>query len=586
MSFKPIANQSYYLIAKHSGKALGFANTNLGTGLIQMKFDPKNKQQQFRFDSGNNFQWILMEPYRERYLAVDNSSKDDKARLIFWHWEPNKPNFYFRFIPAGGGYYRIMNINSSKFLDVYGASTDDNAGVVQHTLTTTDNQLFKPVPVFDQPANNNPASFVEINETARAATLGLIGLIPELGGGLKFIVGVFWKEGDKLADLWEQMKVYVDARIRELIKESELKLLREMLEGQLKVLAEIKDSSELQGQKIENVILDIVSKEPHYLKQSKEVLPYLVGLGSIMITLRQMMVLEYKDLFGVEPKAEVKAKNLKKLQASIKQYSEAVEESRKAVMDFRLAHVKDAHNYYEREEGEYSVRHIYFSEAVDTYDGWKMKWQSDSDGDGDKNHEELAENAAKQRKKQVEVQFATELDEFLLPAKLWKYFDPEHERYKAVIIAKTTGSFGGPHKTTEFKGKENSVIREIKIYSEGGVLCGLEVSYKGSDKSDGLKGRIGNTVETLTVDNDGGEYIDHVIGYINYHVDGLWFSTQKANTAGGGSTLSTYFSADVSDGFNPKLVNISGYYSAEKIEQLNFHWEYKDFPLAVDPAKP
>ncbi|WP_316824455.1 RICIN domain-containing protein [Pedobacter miscanthi] len=582
MSFKPIANQSYYLIAKHSAKALGFANTNLGTSLIQMKFDPDNKQQQFRFDFGNNFHWILMAPYKERFLAIHNSSKDDGTRPISWHWEPNKANLHFRFIPAGDGYYRIMNLNSGKYLDVYGLSKADHAEVVQHRLTTTDNQLFKPVPVYDQPANDNPASFVEINETARAAALGLIGLAPEIGGGLKFIVGHFWSERNKMADLWEQMKVYVDVRIRELIKEAQLKQLREVLEGQLKKLADIKKTAGFKGPSIDAVILGIVGEEPHFLRQSKEVLPYLVGLGNIMIILRHTMVVQYKELFGVDATPEVMASNLQKLKDSIKEYTDEVEKSRKAVMDFRMEQVKDRHDYTIEGKGTFP-RDTHISEAVDTYDGWRMAWQLTSDNKGHKNYKELAGNAAEQRKKQVRAQYATELDEFLLPATLWKYFDPEHEAYKETINSKTTGSFGGPHKSTEFKGREDSTISKVKIYAEGGVLCGLEVFYAGSETSDGLKGKAGSSVETLTLST--GEYINHVIGYANHHVDGLWLSTQKASTAGGGSAGSTYFSADLSDGFNPKLVNISGYHSAQMIEQLNFHWQYKDFPLAIYPPK-
>ncbi|QNN42387.1 RICIN domain-containing protein [Pedobacter roseus] len=577
MSFKPLANQSYYLIAKHSAKALGFANTNLGTGLIQMKFDPDNKQQQFRFEFGNNFHFILMAPYRERFLAIHNSSKDDGAHPIFWQWERDKANLQFRFIPAGDGYYRIMNLNSGKYLDVYGLSTADNAEVVQHRLTTTDNQLFKPVAVIDQPADDNPTSFIEINEMAHTAALGLIGALPEVGGGLKVIVEHFWSKEDKLANLWEQMKVYVDARIRELIKEAQLKQLKEMLEGQLKSLAEINTNSGFKGNNIEAVILNIVTKEPHFLKQSKEVLPYLVGLGTLMIALRHMMVTKYKDLYGVEPTDAVKANNLRKLKASIKEYSGEVEKSRKAVMDFRMAHVKDRRDYTIEGRGTFP-RDTHVSEAVDTYDGWKMEWKFTSNRIGDENYKQLAGNAAEQRKNQVKTQYGTELDEFLLPAKLWKYFDPEHEAYKETVNSKTTGLFGGPYKTTEFKGKENGVISKIKIYAEAGVLCGLEVFYDGSETSDGLKGKAGNSVETLTVGT--GEYINHVIGYFNRHVDGLWFSTQKASTAGGGSMGNTYFTADLSDGFNPKLVNISGYHSAQQIEQLNFHWQYKDFPLS------
>jgi hypothetical protein len=569
MAFKPLDKQHYYLIAKHSGKALGFGSNTLGNGLRQMTFDPKNNFQKFRFDPGNNFYWLVL-PHYDRYVAIHDSSQEEAVPVILWQWEPSQENIRFRMEPAGGGYYRIKAVHSRKFFDVYEAKTTDDAGVVQHSLATTDNQLFKPVPVIDQAVGASATSYAEVNELIRTGALGLIGLIPEGGGALKFLVGLFWSEHNKLADLWDQMKSYVDSRIRELLKEAQLKQLREMLAGQLKVLSEIKNSPGLKGAKLEEVILRIVEKEPHFLEQSKEVLPYMVGLGTIMITLRRMMVVNYKELYGKDPDQETLDSNKAKLQNSIKEYSDAVNKSKEELLDWRMSHVKNREDDQQAGVG-------WTSTVRDIYDGWTMKWQINEGGNGNKDYKERAENAVQQRRKQVKVQYETELNEFLRAAKFWPYFDPGSSPYTETVIKKEVGSFGGPYSHNPFAGVDGKTITKIITHSnKDSRLCGLEVFYDG--RSSGLKGKMGTNSDAIALEAD--EYITSVYGYLYNIVEGVWFTTQKGNTAGAGNPEPHYarhfFCADLADSFNPRLAKISGSYNGDTIEHLTFHWEYID----------
>ncbi|KAA2242737.1 hypothetical protein F0L74_09425 [Chitinophaga agrisoli] len=568
MAFRSRENQHYYLIARHSGKALGFSSNTPGSELRQMTFDPKNNLQKFRFDrGGDNFYWLKL-PHYDRYVAIHDSSQNDKAPVILWQWDPSGENSRFLMEPAGDGYYRIKAMHSNKFLDVYLAKTTDDASVVQHSLTSTDNQLFKPVPVIDQAVDAKATSYTEVNDLVRTGALSLIGQIPTAGGSLSFLVGLFWSEHNKLADLWEQMKSYVDNRIRELLKEAQLKQLREMLAGQLKVLNEIKNSPGLKGPKLEEVILRIVEKEPHFLEQSKEVLPYLVGLGTIMITLRHMMVVNYKDLYGKEPDQATLDANKTQLKNSIAEYTDAVNKTRAELMDWRMTFLEKWIGFPSQ---------VKDSMVKDTYDGWSMAWLWDTYLTNVEDCKIRAEHAALQRRNQISVQYESELNEFLRAAKCWPYFDPASKPYTETVIKKEVGSFGGPYTHNPFSGVSGERITKIIAHTnEAYKLCGLEVFY--NEKSSGLKGRVGKSSETIALQD--GEYINSVHGYHYNAVEGIWFTTQKGNIAGAGNPKprkpSRFFCADLADGLNPRLVKISGSYKNNEIEQLTFHWEYID----------
>ncbi|WP_244298395.1 RICIN domain-containing protein [Micromonospora cremea] len=52
-------------------------------------------------------------------------------------------NQQWRAEPEGGGYYRLVNRNSGKCLDVPGASTADSVQLVQYTCNGTAAQSFR-----------------------------------------------------------------------------------------------------------------------------------------------------------------------------------------------------------------------------------------------------------------------------------------------------------------------------------------------------------------------------------------------------------------------------------------------------------
>ncbi len=585
MAFKPLPNQRYYLIAKHSNKAIGFKDGNEGSHLIQMTLNPGNENQKFTFDHGNNFYWI-MPNYRQRYLVVNDHSTADHIPIIQWHFEPSKQNQHFHLDPAGDGYYRIRALHSNKYFDVINASNNDDTKVLQMPLTGTDNQLFKIVPVIEDSLLPSTMSLAETNDKGRAMVLQIVGLIPKgIGDALSGIVGFFWTPEDKLALLWDQMKTYVDKRINEMIELKQLEAMRDDIAGLLLNVREYDDLTMGTGDKMKALTEAIKSaqqRQPTFFNKKPHVLPYLIGYGTILLSLKYKLATAYKEIAGVEPTANDKNQYLKHLQTALKEYTAEVEKHRKTLITNRLSQIRNANHLY-------APTHI----TEDSFDGWSMSWsetyEQHKPGEGDKNHKELAEYAFTQRKKQIEEQFAADLEELTAHARLWHNFDPAATPYKEKTIRRSVGAFGGLQHTTPFATPDNAIIKSITIYHEDGSFLGLEIGCEGHPNTKAGK-TSGSRIDLVLKDK---EYITGVFGSMRNHIESLWFNTQKGNRIGAGTkagepvnmkeqiyplhpygVVSTHFNGDLANSLNARLVGISGAHNGKLVQQITFHWEY------------
>lgn len=577
MAFKHLSGQRYFLIAKHSGKALGFKNEDLGSSMVQMTLDIDNEHQKFSFDEGNHFYWI-MPAYRDRYLAIDNYSTANEVRVIQWHYEGEKENHHFHMDPAGEGYYRIRALHSGKFLDVIRASEADEASVLQFQLSGTDNQLFKMVPVTDDPVGESPMSYGETNETLRNILLGVIGAIPKVGGGISAVIGFFFSSQNTLSILWDQMKTYVDARIHEILEKQVIDDLRDDVAGLLTIAKEFDGLSPKtveKGSKLISAISYGTGRQTHFLNKKAAVLPYLLGLGTIMIALRRKLLVDYFEVFGYNPSTNDYQKHLASLKECIKVFSKDAEKHRKTLMKSRMSHLQDRRDYRTGEQHQVDQElplDIHTSETEDTYDNWQMSWSMMYNGQiGDFDFKERAEYALQQRRKQIAEQYESELDEMMDQAKLWKHFDPTESDYVEKVIKRSVGTFGGLQGTIAFEGVTGSKIKALTLFQQNGSLVGLTIGYEGQDTEETV-GKFTANSARLVLDKK--EYINSVYGHMRNHIEGIWFVTDKGHVIGGGKTKETRFSADLGDGLKPRLVRISGMHNNNVIEQLNFHWEY------------
>ncbi len=564
-----------------------------------MDLDEQNGDQKFVFvpfagpegslDKDNPKGWqdhylLAIAGARDHYLTV----KDNSVVLAYYRYpflQPDYDHCMFRLYPAGNGFYRIMAVHSKNFLDVWQAATKAGAEVRQHPLTTTDNQLFMLVPTQGQGGGSSPIpdkEYVKANEDLRNVALAVAGKVPEVGGGLTFLVGQFWEKHDEMKDLWNQMKEYVDERVKQLIDENDLRRLTLDLRAHIDNLISIcSDETEgLKGNNIDQILKDIHRTELEVLEKSPEkVFPYIVVLGTFIITVQHALLVNYEILFGAPSRNAIKSR-VNVLNKSIEKYTNV------------LGHVKDEllkRRMWEIKEIPFPLAPEMVSIEDKYMTGWKMLIVKNAK---EKTNEQFI---YEQYRDQVMKQYGTEVDDHLMIGNVWKYFKAKlpaniegdntayleaykqgYEDIKNNWLKKreTTieiGIFGVMAAHTKFAAEPNKKITEIVLHSKDDRLCGIEVYYDG--RSGGLKGKTGHADSYKLKD---GEYIASVYGNSDGGINGLWLQTQHGHVVGCGNERAIFFSADIADAFNARLTAISGAYHDDKIEQLSFHWTYQD----------
>jgi hypothetical protein len=79
-------------------------------------------------------------------LEVIGGSTADGGNVVQWS-STGGYNQQWQIIDNGGGYYRLINRNSGKALDVNGGSTADGGDVIQWTWFNGNNQQWTLVPL-------------------------------------------------------------------------------------------------------------------------------------------------------------------------------------------------------------------------------------------------------------------------------------------------------------------------------------------------------------------------------------------------------------------------------------------------------
>jgi hypothetical protein len=272
--------------------------------------------------------------------------------------------------------------------------------------------------------------------------------------------------------------------------------------------------------------------------------------------------MDHKEVFGYEPTANDAAVHLKDLLDCIDKFTKEATKHRNALLKSRMALIKDLQESVEMYNPACT--------AKDALDNWSMTFYPSVEFDKGA-YMPTGEHAVKQRRNQVKEQYESELDEIMDQAKLWKYFDPaKTEKYVVKKIKRSVGAFGGIGNTVPFSGVENSAIKNITVWYDNDILTGLKIGY--DNKQEVMVGKTSSMSTKLELEKD--EYISSAYGYMYKHVQGIWFNTQKGRVIGAGKRTRTPFSADLADGLNARLINISGSHNNQLVEKLTFHWEY------------
>lgn len=570
MAFKPGKNQKYHLAVKKKGKVLGVKEAKQGITIQLVDYAANDAKQVFCFDPGEGFYWFRF-PDFDRYATVHGALQDANTPVIFWVWEAGRHHNMFAFIPATNGYYRIMARHSGKYLEVV-ENTDRTVRLVQNELKDSDNQLFYPVLLPDKDTARPPVFYSEQSDLQRTIYLALIGQIPEAGAALSFIVGYFWKEKDKLGDFWEMMKNYVDVRIRQLIKESEIQFLKDGFAGDLDVLVLILLSPEKKkGERIRSLLDKMIGDTHHYTDKCVEVLPLLVAYGTVIIVLHKTIFDNWNELYRDAETLEIKAANLIALASSIDTFSKAVNTSRTEYMKWRLDQIPDSKTI--------SPSGVEQAVMTDSYDGVSLSWLAPRYSGGSHDFEYRAAFFTEQKRAIARVQFDLQLDELTRAAHFWKYFNPLVP-FIPTKTHKTVGSFGGiVYSPKLFYMDDAATFDRIDFFAKNGSLCGLELFWQ--NRSYGLLGSNGTQKTSLVLEK--GEFVNSVFGYAKDWVSSLWMTTTKGRKAGVGGygDPNSYFIADLPDSFQARLHGMNGMYNDiyrdNLVFLLSFRWEYDDY---------
>jgi len=147
VSTVPSVGKYYYLIAKHSNKALDVqgAGTADGNNVQQYTKNPVPQQQWLLQDAGGGY-YYLVAKHSGKVLNVAGASKDDGANVLQWK-NGGEDNAKWQLQDAGDGYFYLVAKHSGKVLNVAGSGTADGTNVIQYTKSNSDNSKWKFVPV-------------------------------------------------------------------------------------------------------------------------------------------------------------------------------------------------------------------------------------------------------------------------------------------------------------------------------------------------------------------------------------------------------------------------------------------------------
>lgn len=575
MAFLPAKDTYYRIYFKHSGKCVTVrdASPHMGAGVVQRPADSAGAGQLFTIRHLREDHFAITAKHSTHNLDVARASHEDGAQVIQWERSDGEWNEHFRFVRAGDGLYKIQACHSNKFVVPRDNSAADDVDLVQSGKADGDFAKFRFVPDGTAYDSITGRDFVgSSTELIRTAVIGIVGLVPEVGSGLKFMLGILWPAENTGMLVWDQMKRFVTELMREVIAEERVIDLNKRLVGLRNTLDTYESTSfgvQQKGHFFSNLLTALGQAEPYFFdpRNPEKTLPYFVALGTLYLaTLREQYV-SYDKIYGqADPD---RAKHLKTLQDKITQYSDAARTIRDRGLKWRLDKVVVDYNKTTAFGiGGPVITHRW--SAVDHYDGWGVEWQYNSFNHGDTNAEALARGAADNRRRHVQGTWAADLEGFLGPAYLWRYLDPtKTDKPKRLPVDITTGPWGGALEKEFADDPRDKPITAIVVYA-GARVDGVEIFYGGV--SGGLHGARGGRSHRL--DLSPGERIVGVRVRAGGAVDSLLFETSQGRWVGGGGNTGNYVVGDPPDDANASLHRIYGRQGTAHLASIGFTWRY------------
>jgi endoglucanase len=178
-----VANGTYRIVARHSGKVLGVAGGSTADGAdITQYANSGATNQQWNVVSLGSGAYSIRAVHSGKAMDLSGSSTADGGDINQYTYSGGN-NQRWRIESVGSGYYHIVSVASNKCVDVPGSSTTDGVAINQWTCGTGANQSFQFVSVSagraagtnQVEADRNAAAAVYPNPSEGAFTVRELG---------------------------------------------------------------------------------------------------------------------------------------------------------------------------------------------------------------------------------------------------------------------------------------------------------------------------------------------------------------------------------------------------------------------------
>lgn len=562
MAFTPLHKTGYYyLIAAHSGKPLGVS----GVMLKQRDFRTA-KPEEIRFAFYPAGPYIHLSPVADPVLAhcfaVEGESMDDKAGLVLRSYEGNRQHTQFRFMPVSGGGYRIMAAHSRKFLDVYVASKEDKAAVVQHSLSGGRNQVFFVYYITEPVLENNRLALGERNRWD--------DLLPRMARADK-AEGLLLQ----LNQLMQEGFPHAAWRLVNEPQHREHKALREARETVASLCRSLEERNNFDFPEWLNGYGTPDHKEGALLEDA--VVAFDLGTLALLLWYACYLHADYlPPASSEEDNRSFYARNIRTCLHFYRNngiYTRGKNARRETVEEYVSSRTHE------------NFRRKVVSKAIEGKGEWAQEWEClvidyhiHQEKHGYADHDARADFAVKQYNLQKDCWSGAMLQHINTPRRHWPLFEPGGitEPDPPVSRQAVMGIYGGMYGHHALRRPAQGNLMGVAVYSrKGGSVTGLGLMYEGEEQET-LYGQKGDHVERMGVSGD--EYFNSVFGFGKDIIDCLCIATNKGRIIAGGHfhgrDTAFGFSVDLPDGLEARLIGIEGHHNVDCIEQLSFVWEY------------
>ncbi len=133
----------YYIVAKHSNKAIAVADASNDNNANIVQWDIALRDNHwFKLEDAGNGYFYIVAKHSNKAIAVADASKDNNANIVQWDIVA-RDNHQFQLKDAGNGYFYIVAKHSGKGLAVASVSKEDNASIIQWDILVKDNHQWK-----------------------------------------------------------------------------------------------------------------------------------------------------------------------------------------------------------------------------------------------------------------------------------------------------------------------------------------------------------------------------------------------------------------------------------------------------------